>query len=665
MTTQQTYHKLIAEIQRHDFLYFVKAKPEISDYDYDHLVKKLEAIEQEHPEWILPTSPTQRIAKSASKGFSQVAHAVPMLSLANTYSEQEIKEFIGRVHKLLEKTEVAFCAELKMDGVAISIRYEKGVFVQALTRGDGKKGEDVTENVRTIRSLPLTLDAKELPDVLEIRGEVFMPLSSFQRLNEERLAACEDLFANPRNAAAGSLKLLDPREVAKRHLSLVCYGVADERDSPVPGQFALHQFLEDLQFPVFKREHRLLCHDEKALISFAHKIEKERKQLPFEIDGIVIKVDSLSLHDLLGATNKSPRWAVAYKFAPEQATTQIEKITVQVGRTGVLTPVAELKPVLVSGSTISRATLHNEEEIDRKGIREKDFVVIEKGGDVIPKVVSVDLSQRPKESKPWVMPGHCPCCGTAVVRSEKEVAVRCPNPLCSEQRMRQIIYFASKDAMDIEHLGEKIVEQLFTRGIIHEIADLYKLTAEDLQKLPGFKEKSIHNLLSSLEKSKKVSFARFLFSLGIKYVGEAAAESLAEASFDLSHLSHMTLSELQEIPGIGEKIAQAVFSYFQEEAHLKQIHALVHSGIKILPPDVKKQKNHLFSQKTFVLTGSLQKYTRDEASTLIKERGGKVTGSVSSKTDFLLVGEDPGSKLDKANSLGVRILSEEEFESLL
>ncbi len=662
---KEAYYKLIREIARHDRLYFVQAKPEISDYDYDHLVKKLEAIEIEHPDWILPTSPTQRIAKSAAKGFTQVLHTVPMLSLANTYSEQEIKEFVGRVHKLLGHTDVSFCAELKMDGIAISLRYEKGIFVQGLTRGDGKKGEDVTENLRTIRALPLELQGQELPDVLEVRGEVFMPLAVFYRLNAEKQAAGEDLFANPRNAAAGSLKLLDSKEVAKRLLSLVCYGIADERESPVPGQLDLHHVLEGLGLPTFSHTHRKICHNISEILDFAKKIEKARKDLPFEIDGIVIKVDKLQLHDLLGATNKSPRWAVAYKFAPEQALTQIEKITIQVGRTGVLTPVAELKPITVAGSTIARATLHNEEEIERKGIREKDWCFIEKGGDVIPKVVSVDLSKRPDASTPWVMPKHCPCCHTPVVRSEGEVAVRCPNKHCTEQKMRQIIYFASKDAMDIEHLGEKVVEQLFTKGLIHKISDIYALTAEDLRKLSGFKEKSINNLLASIEKSKEVSLAKFLFSLGIKYVGEAAAEALADTAGDLTVLAKMPLSDLKEIPGIGEKIAHAVSSFFSEEEHLQEINELLERGVKILPPKLKKVSHHPFAQKTFVLTGTLQKHTRDEASQLIKERGGKVTTSVSVKTNFLLVGSDPGSKLDKAHALGVRVLNEEEFESLL
>lgn len=664
--TKEEYHKLIQEIQKHDRHYYLHAKPVISDYAYDQLVKQLEAIEEEHPEWVSPASPTQRVSEMTSKGFKQVLHRHPMLSLANTYSKEEVEDFIKRVHKLLGKTHVDFCAELKMDGVAVTAIYEKGVFVQALTRGDGKKGDDITNNMKTIRSVPLELTGSHLPDVMEVRGEVFMQHAVFQRLNAEKEEAGEELWANPRNAAAGSLKLLDPRLVAKRHLSAVFYGFGDEEDAPVETQHECHQYLKKVGLPVFDDHHRERCHTADAIMAFAGKIEETRHKLPFDIDGIVIKVDQLGYHDQMGMTGKSPRWAVAYKFAPEQGLTRIEAITVQVGRTGVLTPVAELEPVFVAGSTIARATLHNQEEVERKDIRVGDWVVIEKGGDVIPKVVSVDHKRRPKDSRPWKMPRHCPSCGSDVVHSEEEVAVRCPNTQkCPEQRMRQIAFFVSKDAMDIDHLGEKVVEQLFTKGFVKTVSDIYTLTEKELSQLEGFKEKSVQNLLTSIDKSRRVSLARLILALGIKYVGEGTAEVLAEHASDIDTLAKMDVDELLEIEGVGEKIAQSIVDYFSDPAHIKEIHALFKHGVKAEAPKVVRRKDHLFSGKTLVLTGTLHNYSRSEATQLIKERGGKVSGSVSSKTDFVVAGDDPGSKLDKAKELKVKVLSEYDFEKLL
>jgi DNA ligase (NAD+) len=664
--TKGEYHDLIEEVRKHDIHYFVHAKPTISDYEYDQLVKKIEAIEQQHPDWISPSSPTQRIAPALTKGFKQAEHSVPMLSLANTYSREEVEDFIKRVQKLLGHARVHYCAELKMDGVAISARYEKGVFVQALTRGDGRKGDDITANMRTIRTLPMELSGSHLPDVLEVRGEVFMPHKVFQVLNGEKEEAGDELYANPRNAAAGSLKLLDPKEVSSRKLNVVFYGFADEVNPPVETQLECHHYLKKVGLPVFEESFRQRCSTIDEILDFADKIEEKRHKLPFDIDGIVVKIDELKYHDQLGVTGKSPRFAVAYKFAPEQATTRIREITVQVGRTGVLTPVAELEPVFLAGSTISRATLHNQEEVERKDIRVGDWVVIEKGGDVIPKVVEVDKKRRPHDTKPWKMPKACPSCGTHVVQSVEEVAVRCPNSKgCPEQQMRRIAYFASKDAMDIEHLGEKVVEQLFCKKLVHQISDIYALTKADLAKLDGFKEKSVQNLYASIEKSRQVTLERFILALGIKYVGEGTAELLAEHAGDIEKLAHMNTEELEEIQGIGTKIAHSVVEYFKDPAHLKEIHALLKHGVNPKAVKLKRRKDHAFSDKTFVLTGALEKFTRDEATRLIKERGGKVTGSVTKNTDFVLVGEDPGSKLDKARELHVKTLTEEEFKGLL
>jgi DNA ligase (NAD+) len=664
--TKTDYETLVAEIRKHDRLYYVENKPVISDYEYDLLLKKLEKMEEDHPEWVTKTSPTQRVKDPLSKGFKQVAHAVPMLSLDNTYSEAELEEFIKRVHKLLEKSHVPFCAELKMDGVAVSVRYEKGVYTRALTRGDGKKGDDITSNMRTIHSVPLELTGPHIPDVLEVRGEVFMPHKAFQAQNKRKEEAGEELWANPRNAAAGSLKLLDPLEVSKRGLAVVFYGLAESDQLLVHNQYDVHLYLKKLGLPVFEGDNVTALESAEDLMKFAHKIEKKRDTLPFDIDGIVIKVDYIKYWSLLGTTGKSPRWAVAYKFAPEQATTQIREITTQVGRTGVLTPVAELEPVFLAGSTIARATLHNEEEIARKDIREGDWAVIAKGGDVIPQVLEVDLTRRPAHSKPWKMPTHCPVCGTHVVRTEGEVAVRCPNSKgCEEQVIRRVAYFASKDAMDIDHMGEKVVEQLVRKKLVGHVSDIYKLTAEDLVQLEGFKEKSIHNLLTSIDKSRQVSLARFILALSIRYVGEETAEILAQQAGSIQKLAQMTEEELLKIDGVGGKMAVAIVAYFKESSNLKEIELLLENGVK---PEASKKvirTDHTFSGKTFVLTGALQNYTRDQAEDLIKERGGKVTGSVSKKTDFVLVGEDAGSKLDKAKELQIQILSEKQFEGML
>lgn len=664
--TKAEYQELIEEIREHDRRYYAEARPKISDFAYDKLVETLKEIERLHPSWVKPSSPSMRIGDTLTKGFKQIAHKHPMFSLANTYSKEEVEDFIERVHKGLGRTRIAFCSELKMDGVAVTVRYEKGVFVQASTRGDGKKGDDITANMRTIRSLPLELSSAHNLDELEVRGEVFMLHRVFKKLNEENEEAGEEPWANPRNAAAGSLKLLDPKEVARRHLNCVFYAFADEKHPPAHTQHDCHHHLKKLGLPCFSETEIALCHNADEILKFADHIHKLRPSLPFDIDGIVVKVNELSLHDELGTTGKSPRWAVAYKFAAEQAKTRIHAITVQVGRTGVLTPVAELEPVFVSGSTISRATLHNQEEVERKDIRVGDWVVIEKGGDVIPKVVEVDVKKRPRDSHPWKMPKRCPSCGAAAVHSEGEVAVRCPNAEgCPEQQMRRIIYFASKDAMDIEHLGEKAVEQLFEKGLIQTASDLFTLTAKDLAQLEGFKEKSIQNLLQSIAAAKQPTLARFLLSLGIKYVGEGVAELLAEHAGDMEKLESMSEEELKDIPGIGEKIAHSVVHYFKDPAHRKAVQLLLKSGITPQKVKIARRTGHLFSGKVFVLTGALEKYSRQDATALIKERGGKVSGSVSSNTDFLLVGEDPGSKLDKARELKIQILSEKEFENLL
>lgn len=660
--TFKDYQKLVLELIEHDRHYYDETKPVISDYEYDRLMLLLREYEKEHPGDILANSPAQRVAEAPTLGFQQKAHMVPMMSLANTYSEEEVGDFLKRVYKILEKKDVAFCSELKMDGTAISLRYKKGKLFHALTRGNGKMGDDVTANIKTIPSVPLELSGEGFPEDFEVRGEVYLTLATFDLINQEREDAGLETFANPRNAAAGSLKLLHPSEVAKRKLHIVCYGVA-EGQALAKSQEELHHVLKKWGLPVADFRHIHVDRDLKGILHFAGEIYKERKTLPFEIDGIVVKVNDLSLHQILGATGKTPRFAVAYKFAPEQALTKILDITVQVGRSGVLTPVAELEPVFLAGSTISRATLHNQDEIARKDIRIGDAVVIEKGGDVIPKVVGVDLAKRWPESKPWHMPKHCPICKTDVVHHEGEVAVRCPNPSCYGQRTRRIAYFASKHAMDIEHMGEKVVEQLVAKGLVEKVSDIYLLTESDLVNLEGFKDKSIHNLLKSIEASRKCPLSRFIMGLGIPYVGIETAEALAEEARDVDVLLEMKEEEFRAIEGIGDKTASAIYAFFQDPENREEIALLLKHGVH--PQKMKaKMVGHIFAGKTFVLTGALQQYSRDEAASLIKERGGKVSGSVSKNTDYVLVGEDPGSKYAKAKELGIPILSEEQFKKM-
>ncbi|CAM0117595.1 NAD-dependent DNA ligase LigA [Rhabdochlamydiaceae symbiont of Dictyostelium giganteum] len=663
--THLMYLQLIQEIQKHDRLYYVEHTPLITDYEYDQLYQQLLLMEKEHPEWVKKSSPTQRVLEKTTEGFRQMSHKVPMLSLQNTYEEEEIVSFIGRIQKILEKDHISFCTELKMDGIAVSLRYEKGVLTQALTRGDGKKGDDVTANIRAIRSVPLALHGENIPEEVELRAEVYMPRSMFQKLNEEKELAGEEPLANPRNAAAGALKLLDPKEVATRGLSIVFYGFAAE-NTCVQFQHQVHTVLKEWGLPVFHPDHFKACSSLEEILSFAAHVEKSRKTFPFDIDGIVIKVDALKLWSLLGSTGKSPRWAAAYKFAPEQAYTQIEDITVQVGRTGVLTPVAELKPVNLAGSCIARATLHNAEEVMRKDIRKGDFVTIEKGGDVIPKVVHVDLTRREEGSLPWTMPKECPSCHGVVVHIPGEVAMRCSNSLrCEEQQIRQIAYFASKDAMDIRHLGEKVVTQLVQKKLIQKASDLYTLSHDDLALLEGFKDKAIHNLLKSIEASKHITLSRFILALGIRYIGEETAEVLAKAAGSIDRLSLMSQEELKNIQGVGEKMAEALIEFFKNPLHQEEVKALLTQGIAPIPPSQITRTDHLFYDKVFVLTGSLQEFSRDEATRLIKERGGKVTGSVSKKTDYVLAGDEAGSKLEKARSLGVLVIEEREFKEIL
>lgn len=658
MSNLNEYHKLVEEIWRHNKLYYVDHDPEISDEAFDQLLKKLETLEKAHPEWITSASPTQRVMESLTNGFKTVPHAIPMLSLANTYSRDEVEQFLKRVNKLSGKNEHSYSVELKMDGLAISALYVNGDFVQGVTRGDGQKGDDITANLRTLKGLPLKLSSAA-PELLEVRGEVFMPHSVFNKLNQLKVDADEPLYANPRNAAAGSLKMLDPKEVSRRGLSVVFYGIAQIKEEKLKTQFDTHSYLKQLGLPVMKQVALVSTIDE--IFQFADQVLDMRPSLPFDIDGVVIKLNDLKDQQQLGAVGKTPRYAVAYKFAAEQAQTLITAITIQIGRTGVLTPVAELAPVLVAGSTIARATLHNREEIERKDIRVGDTVVIEKGGDVIPKVVEVNFALRPTNSQRFEMPTTCPACGTSIAKVDGEVAIRCPNTGCPEQVLRRIIYFAGKDAVDIENFGEKVAETLFKKKYIRTPADIYILTKEQLGSLDNFKEKSIQNLLTSIEASKHVSLDRFIMALGIKHIGQQTAELLAIKAGSIQKLAEMTKDELILIEGIGDKVASAVVEFFAISDNRLEIELLLLRGVTPAPLTLAGFIDHFFNGKTCVLTGSLEHFSRTEAAKLIKERGGKVTDSVSKKTDFVIAGTDAGSKYDKAVQLGIIVLSEAEF----
>lgn len=651
------YLNLCREVERHNKLYYSKHLPEISDKEFDLLLSKLIEVEKAHPEWITSISPTQRVGEALTEGFKNVSHKIPMLSLANTYNKEELQEFLERVKKLAEGKKLDYVVELKMDGIAITAIYEKGIFVQGLTRGDGHAGDDITSNMRTIASLPLKLEGK-VPLRLEVRGEVFMPHAVFKSLNEAK----EVPWANPRNAAAGSLKLLDPKEVAKRGLQVVFYQIAEDSDQQAKNQMDALNQMNQMGLPVV-RDYALAENIEEIFL-FADKVKEERKSLPFEIDGIVLKVNDLKLRDQMGMTGKNPRWAVAFKFEAEQAVTRLLDITMQVGRTGVLTPVAELEPTLVAGSVIARASLYNEEEIERKDLRIGDFVVIEKGGDVIPKVVEALKEKRGEGLKKWDPPTLCPSCHTPIVRIPLEVAIRCPNyDNCPAQLIERLIFFVSKGAFDIENIGEKVVQQLFNKGMIRRPSDIFMLTEAKLYQLEGFKEKSVDNLLKALEKAKEISLTRFIMALQIKHVGIRTAEDLADKTHSVEALKVLSKEDLLSIEGVGEIVADSIRSYFDNRENLQEIDRLLALGIN--PQTTRKVEGHFFSGKSFVITGTLTNYSRGEAARLIKERGGKVGDSVSKKTDFLIVGEEAGSKLKKAEILGISILNELSFEELL
>ena len=672
MSPAERIEVLRREIRSHDHRYFVLADPFISDYDYDMLMNELRDLESAHPDLITPYSPTQRVGGSPSSSFPVVRHPVPMLSIGNTYNDEEIRDFDRRIRDLLgQEREYAYVVELKIDGVAVSLRYEDAMLALGATRGDGEQGDNITANLRTIRSIPLRIpeDQPRLNNI-EIRGEVYLPHSGFQGLNALRAEREETLFANPRNATAGSLKLRDPSVVAERPLRVFLYTLRFEDEGgalaarpELDSHYQRLLWLAGQGFPTNGKARRFDTITE--VIDFCHEWEDRRSSLPYDIDGMVIKVDSIGLHGELGATLKSPRWAIACKFAAQRAVTRLKDIRFQVGRTGVVTPVAELEPMFLAGSTISRATLHNEEEIRRKDLRVGDTVFIEKGGDVIPKVVSVDMTRREEGASPFVMPTDCPVCHSPLVRVGDEVAVRCENAACPAQMQARVTHFTARNAMDIEGFGPAVTEQILGRSLIGDVGDIYRLTREQLGTLDRMGEKSAENLLRGIETSRDRPLDRLLFSLGIPHVGERAARQIADRFRSIDGIMAASEEDLVAIPEIGPKIAESIVFFFRNERNLEIVGKLRTAGLsmELALPDSGAVTQAL-ADKVFVITGTLTGYTRDEAADRITAAGGRVTSSVTRKTDFLVAGENAGSKLQKAQTLEVEVLNEADFEAL-
>jgi DNA ligase (NAD+) len=653
--TKKQIKKLRDEINYHNYKYYIESNPVISDYEYDMLLKKLEAAEAEYPDLITPDSPTQRVGGEPLKGFTTVEHKIAMLSLDNAYSYEELREFDERVKKNVGDAE--YVCEPKIDGVSIALIYENGLLVRGATRGDGIKGDDITTNLRTIRSIPLRLQGPELQNA-EVRGEVYFPVSSFKKFNREQENKGEQVFANPRNAAAGSLRQLDPRIVSARLLDTFLYYITYSNKDFKTQEKSL-ETLRQAGFrvnPLIKKVRNI-----EEAIRFCSDLEKKRETLDYEIDGVVLKVNSFAHQRELGSTIKHPRWAIAYKFTAKQATTRLNDIVIQVGRTGTLTPVAILAPVQVGGVTVSRATLHNFDELKRKDIRIGDIVLVERSGDVIPQVVKSITEKRTGGEKAKTIPRKCPVCGSDVVRTLDEVAVRCPNKRCPARLKWRIEYFASRDAMDIDHLGGQTIDKLIEKGLVDSIADLYSLTKENVLTLEGFKEKSVENLLTSIERSKQQGLARLIYGLGIRHVGKFAAQLLAAQYHSLDELGKKTAEELTQIHGLGEKTAEAIATFFATEENIELINRLKDIGIRT--KETKKEGK--LDRKKFVFTGSLQSLSRPDASDLVMKNGGIVASSIGKDIDYVVVGAEPGSKYEKAKKLGLTIIDENEFKKLV
>ena len=658
--------KLRNEIRRHEDLYYVQDAPEISDRDYDLLLEELQALEKAHPELVAPDSPTQRVGGRPAEGFPEVVHRLPMLSLDNSYNIDELRAFDERCRKLADGRAVEYVAELKIDGLSLSLHYHDNVLVRGVTRGDGRIGEEVTQNARTIRSIPLRLkpEAKKISGEVEVRGEAFIPLDVFQKTNAEREEQGEPRFANPRNAAAGAIRQLDSRLVARRKLDMFAYDLLVDGRKPFATHWESLNWLERAGFRV--NPHRELCKSIDKVIDFANEKEKLRDDLNYEIDGLVVKVNSTALQDDFGATQKAPRWAIAYKYPARQASTQVLSIVVQVGRTGALTPVANLEPVFLAGTTVSRATLHNEDEIERLGLKIGDWVMIEKSGEIIPKVLNVIKSKRTGKEKPFIPPTHCPVCGGEISRPEGEVVARCVAADCAAQLVGRLLHFASRRAMRIEGLGDVLAIQLVEANLVKDVGDLYSLTLDQLSNLPRMAKKSAANLLEQIEASKSRNLTNLIYALGIRHVGERTAGILAGQFGSLAGLGKATVEELDDVPEIGLTVAQSVRDWFDDDGNQKLCDRLAAAGIKTeVEKGSSRAADDRFAGKQFVLTGKMESFTRDDARALIEARGGRVNSSVSKKTDYVIAGEDAGSKLDKANELGVTVVGEDEFKKLI
>lgn len=669
---RQRIEWLRREIERHNYLYYVLDSPEITDEAYDALMHELSRLEAQFPQYISPDSPTQRIGAKPSERFAQVSHSIPMLSLDDAFSPAEVREFANRIYRALgnDIREITFTAEPKMDGLAVEIVYENGILTQASTRGDGYVGEDVTANIKTIKAVPLRLHSPQdtaIPQRLEARGEVFMHKGAFKKYNEERIRNNEPPFANPRNAAAGSLRQLDPRITAQRPLDIFFYGVGLIQPFPsINTQWEVLQYLKQLGLKVNSLIQQVRTIEEA--VEYHKKIDAMRNDLSYEIDGVVIKVNNLRLQELLGAKARSPRWAIAYKFAAELAITRIKDIQLSVGRTGAVTPVAIMEPVRVGGVMVNRATLHNEDEIAKKDIRIGDWVYVRRAGDVIPEVVETIPARRTGYEKSFIMPETCPICHTPLVRRDGEAVWRCPNTDCQPRLIRSITHFASKGAMDIDGLGPRIVMQLVEAGLVRDIADLYGLKKEDLLSLEGFAEKSAQNLLTSIENSKQTTFSRFLYGLGIRHVGEGMAQLLAANFPDIDTLQQADEEHLIQIKGIGYEVATAVASWFRDTENLHLLNRLIEHRItlhKAEAPDSSLEQPNPIKGKRFLFTGTLTHMTREDAKRMVEAKGGGVANQISRQVDYLVFGEKPGSKLDKAKEMGITVLNEEEFLNLL
>ena len=654
---------LTHEIRRHNELYFRKADPEISDFDYDLLKQELEKLERAYPELAREDSPTGQVGEDLSEGFQTYQHRLPMLSLDNTYSKDEFFAFVERVGKGLESESTEFVVEPKIDGVAVSVTYENGQLVRAVTRGNGSEGDDITANAVLIEELPKSFEESGAPEIVEVRGEIYMRNDEFDRINSERQTEGLEAFKNPRNLAAGTVKMLDRAEVAKRQLNIILYGIGFCQPDIVETQWGFHEKLREWRFPVGERFWKV--NGAVQAWEAIEQLDAMRNDFPYPTDGAVVKVNGFREQAILGQTSKAPRWAIAYKFAAEQAETLLEDIVIQVGRTGVLTPVAQLKPTTLAGTTVSRATLHNAEEMERKDVRVGDTVIVEKAGEIIPAVLRVVKEKRPLESAPFVFPATCPECGSETRRLEGEVALRCINIECPAQVRGRLEHFASRQCMDIEGLGIAVVNQLVARTLVSNYADIYRLTFDNLIGLEKFAEKSANNLLEAIEKSKGNDFWRLLHGLGIPQVGAAAAKDLAKAYGSVARLRDAGVESLIEVEGIGEKTAEGIMAFFQNEANAAIVDDLFRLGMNPVAPEVPEGDDAIFDGMTFVITGTLATMKSNEAKALIESKGGKAAGSVSKKTDYLVAGESAGSKLSKAESLGIPVLSEEGLLALI